>query len=336
MHLEIVVPGLFPDRESFPGAPRLAAFELLLARGRRLKSESRDLENWLAKVFHLEKDSLPAGALTALACGQDPGAHCWLRADPVHLRAERDRVLLLPSQGFDLSGAEAEALAAALAPLLSGILTLFPFKPDQWCLRIERNDACEGSRHPPIQLAGANVDPDLPGKRWHPLLTEIQMALYAHPVNTERERRGEPVVNSVWLWGGGAIPAAARGPWQSVSTDDPAAQGLARLAGMRCRACGPGAEEWLARAPEDGRHLVLLDNLRGARASGDSGALAAGLLALEDRWFMPLLAALKAGRVGMVTVQVPDAGASFETVRGDLRRFWRRARPLSAYGAHPS
>ena len=34
----------------------------------------------------------------------------------------------------------------------------------------------------------------------------------------------------------------------------------------------------------------------------------------------------------MLTVHVPDAGASFETVRGDLRRFWRRPRPLAEYG----
>jgi hypothetical protein len=28
---------------------------------------------------------------------------------------------------------------------------------------------------------------------------------------------------------------------------------------------------------------------------------------------------------------VPDAAASFETVRGDLHRFWRRRRPLAEY-----
>ena len=38
------------------------------------------------------------------------------------------------------------------------------------------------------------------------------------------------------------------------------------------------------------------------------------------------------GRVGMVTVHVPDSlGASFETVRGDLRRFWRRPKALEKY-----
>jgi hypothetical protein len=48
--------------------------------------------------------------------------------------------------------------------------------------------------------------------------------------------------------------------------------------------------------------------------------------------FAPLLAALRGGRVGMVTLHVPDSlGASFETVRGDLRRFWRRPRALEKY-----
>jgi hypothetical protein len=44
-----------------------------------------------------------------------------------------------------------------------------------------------------------------------------------------------------------------------------------------------------------------------------------------------LLEALRSDRVGMVTVHAPDSGRSYETVRGDLRRFWRRSRPLAAY-----
>ena len=45
---------------------------------------------------------------------------------------------------------------------------------------------------------------------------------------------------------------------------------------MRHRAPGAGAAEWLERAPEDGRHLVVLDSLRGALALGDAEALRAG------------------------------------------------------------
>ena len=329
MHVELVVPALFSAEDAAP-AP---AAELLLARGRRTGGEAESPEQWLARAFNIDGNSLPAGALTAFSAGLATDGGAWLRADPVHLRADRDRLLMMPSQAFELSQLEADALAGALAPLLAGKFTLHVVRPDQWCLRMDQKEESASTR-PPIEFAGANVDPHLPPKLWHPLLTELQMALYEHAVNTVREARGAPVVNSLWLWGAGKLPAAATGPWQSVSAEDPVALGLARLAGMRHRSPGTGAEEWLARAPEEGRHLVLLEDLRGARALGDYDAFQQRLAALEARWFAPLLAALRAGRIGMATIRVPDAGLSFETVRGDLPRFWRRPRPLSGYANH--
>ena len=334
MHLELVVPALFPA-EGLPPAS-LPALELLLARGRRRHSLAGDLECWLARAFGLagqsaESIDVPAGALTALAHGLDPGSGMWLRADPVHLRAERDRVLLVPNQAFAVSAGEAQALTGALAPLLAGKFELHAVRPDQWCLRIAGREKSAFNAKSPISLAGADIDPHLPPKSWHPLLTEIQMALYDNPVNTTREQRGDPVINSLWLWGAGRLPAAASGPWQSLSANDAVATGLARSAGIRHRAPGAGAAEWLGRAEDDGRHLLVLDELRGAHALADLDALARQLRALEEKWFAPLLAALKAGRIGMLTIHVPEAAASFETVRGDLNRFWRRRRPLAEY-----
>ena len=305
---------------------------MLLARGRRTSVKAGNLEDWLCRSFGIDEgSSIPAGALTAHAHGLNPGPDLWLRADPIHLRAGRDHVLLMPNQAFSITATEAEGLAAALTPWLAGKFALHAVRPDQWCLRIEGQGQSEASAKPPIDLAGANIDPHLPPKHWHPLLTELQMALYEHPANTTREERGEPVINSVWLWGAGRLPAAASGPWQSVSADDPVALGLGRLAGMRHRAPGAGAADWLERAPEEGRHLVALDSLRGVRALGDLDALAKRLQELESNWFAPLLAALKSGRIGMLTIHIPEAAASFETARGDLRRFWRRPRPLATY-----
>ncbi|MGH8722073.1 MAG: hypothetical protein ACREU4_08820, partial [Burkholderiales bacterium] len=52
---------------------------------------------------------------------------------------------------------------------------------------------------------------------------------------------------------------------------------------------------------------------------------------LDAEWFAPLLAALKRRRNGMLTQHLPDAGRAYETVRSDLRRFWRRPRPLQSH-----
>lgn len=335
MHVELLVPALFHAQA---GAARTPALEMLLARGRRTAHEAGTLEDGYGVAFGQSGQPLPAGALTALACGLEPGNAHWMRADPVHLHADRDRLLLVPSQGFALADEEAQPLVAALNAHFAGEFSLQAPHPDVWCLRSARDMPV--SLRPPLEVAGRSVDPELPDKRWHALLNELQMALYQHPVNTAREARGEPVVNGVWLWGAGRLPAAealhgARA-WQSVSADDPLALGLARLAGVRHRAPGETAAHWLERAPEDGHHLVVLDALRGAGSMGDAQALERRLQRLEDAWFAPLLAALRAGRAGMLTIRVPDAGAAFETTQADLRRFWRRPKPLAAYATSPA
>ena len=325
MHVELVVPALFRSGAAVPAA------EMLLARGRRSNSAPATLEAWQARAFGLPDAPLPAGALTALACGLEPGETHWMRADPVHLRADRDRVLLFPGTAFGLAQEEAEALAAALNAHYAGQFTLHAVRPDAWCL--QGGSELAVSARAPAEIAGRSVDAELPDKRWHALLNEIQMAMYQHPVNTARESRGDPVVNSLWLWGAGRLPAAARCAWLSVSAEDPVVLGLARLAGVRHRAPGAGAESWLDRAPENGRHLVVLDALRAAGGTGDDATPAHRLQDMEREWFLPLLLALRSARIGMLTVHVPDAGATFETDRGDLRRFWRRARPLADYAA---
>lgn len=333
MHCELVVPALFASRE----VPHLSALELLLARGRPAREQALPLEPWLAQAFGLAERFPPAGAMTVLAHGANggspPGDFCWLRADPVHLRIERDRLTLIPSAGFNISRDEAEAFAATLNRHFGDEPKIFPLRPDRWCLRSAGEIALDASA--PVELAGQEADANLPrgadAARWHALMNEVQMALHDHPVNRQREERGEPAVNSVWFWGAGRLPAAARGPWHSVTADEPVVSGLSRLAGLRHRALPATAGDWLERAPEDGRHLVVLDALRGALALGGADSHAERLAEMEAHWFAPLLEALRRGRIGMITVRAPDAGASHETVRGDLRRFWRRTRPLSAY-----
>nr|MDA8110167.1 hypothetical protein [Betaproteobacteria bacterium] len=304
--------------------------------GRAAHEERRSLERWLGDAFGLEENELPAGALSVLAAGGEPGAHAWLRADPVHLRLARDELRLVPADGFHLSREEAEALCAALNGHFRGELDFHALQPERWCARLLAGEALIETPAP-LEIAGANVDAHLPagpgGARWRALLNEVQMLLHAHPMNEARERRGEPVVNSVWLWGAGRLPAKLAARWRSLAADDPLALGLARRAGLAHGPLPASAEAWLARLPEDGRHLAVLDGLRAPAGLADADAYSARLQALEARWFAPLLAALRAGRIGMLSVHVPDAeeALSVETARGDLRRFWRRPRAVGDY-----
>jgi hypothetical protein len=295
VHVELIVPRLLEA----PQAARLPALELLLARARCTTSDPQSILSWLGEAFGV--DPLPAGALTANAAG------FWLRADPVHLRVMRDSLVLVPVSG--LSAAEAQQLVETLNRHFAGTHEFRVEHPDRWVVRT-KPAALDAA--PTDEVAGKDIDAHLPGGKWPALLNEIQMALHDHPVNEGREI----AVNGVWLWGAGELPAKAESPWRSVTAGDPVALGLARAAGIGHRAPPHSAVQWLDGMPEDGRHLVMLQ---------------APHEALEADWFAPLLAALRSGRIGMLTLHAPEAGLAFESARSDLRRFWRRPRAVSSH-----
>lgn len=314
MHLELIVPGLLAS----PPLPRLPALELLAARGRASRDEPLASERWLARACDVDDDPPAAGAFTALAAGREPGDAWWLRADPVHLDLGAEGLSLTPAAALAIEQAETEALIAALNRHFADAFAFVAESPQRWCLRaaaempVDAAAPAESGQHP-----GSLLPQGAGARQALAFLTELQMVLHDHPVNQARGQRGEPAINSIWLWGAGRLPHAARAPWQSLCSDDPLALGLARLAGIRHAPVPAGAAPWLEQAPREGRHLCLL------------APSAAPCESLEQRWFGPLLRALREDRIGMVTVRIPDAGEAWETTRADLRRFWRRPRPLA-------
>jgi hypothetical protein len=326
LHAELALPGLF----GAAAATRLPALELLLARGRRARASAGGFHAWLREAFELGEGPLAAGALTILGGGGDAGDACWVRADPVHLQLMRERMLVVPPQAFELSREEADAMSEALNRHFAGTLEIAAVQPRRWSARLREDGAIESRE--PLEMAGAQVSIELP-TRWHALANEAQMVLHSHPQNEAREARGAFAVNSLWLWGAGRAPKGARCAWQSVAADDPLVLGAARLAGARPRALPRAAAEWLERLPKEGRHLAVADALRAPLALGDAEGLRAALEALERDWFAPLLAALREGRIGMLTLHAPEGEQAMrcETVRGDLRRFWRLAKPVASY-----
>jgi hypothetical protein len=110
---------------------------------------------------------------------------------------------------------------------------------------------------------------------------------------------------------------------------------LARAAGKRHAPLPGTARPWLDTAGNSGVEAVILDSLRAPAACGDSVAWRAELEKLEREWFAPLLAALRSGSIGMLTLHAPGIARTnvAETTRQDLRHFWRRRRPLAAYAA---
>jgi hypothetical protein len=175
----------------------------------------------------------------------------------------------------------------------------------------------------PYAARGTEIASKLPSgadaTRFCALMNEAQMLLHEQPVNTEREARGAPVANSVWFWGGGTLAVPSARPFSTVLADDSLARGLALAAGIPERRLPSNAETMLSALPKEGRALIVVDSPPSA--------------ALERDWFLPLVASLKSGRIGMLTLHLcgADSLLEVETVRSDLRHFWRLRKPLSSY-----
>jgi len=328
MHCNLYVPDFFPA-EGLPPSDSLAAAETLIARGRRRRMTPVSTEAWLFERFGVARQrDWPVAPYTLLADGGAPERNYWRFIDPVHLRVGRDSLVLADGAAFQVSRAESEALVETLNRHFGQTMLFYPMRPARWYVRLEK--APDMQTTPAAAARGLAIDETLPSgpdaMRFHALMNEAQMLLHEHPVNAGREARGEPALNSIWFWGGGVIDAGRARPFSMVFGDDPLARGLALAAEIPARALPKNADSALAALGDEGLVLVVLDAPREAQ-------LRERRTALERDWFAPLFAALKSGRIGMLTLQLcgADSLLEVETVRSDLRYFWRRRKPLSAY-----
>ncbi len=340
MNVHLIIPALLPlQGDAAPPAvePHLPALETLLARGRRTRGEADHLEGWLCAQFGVARQhDWPVAPYAFAGEGGQPGTDYWLRADPVHLVVATDQLVLADAEAALLSRQEAEALVETMNLHFSGQDMLFyPLRPDAWYLRLAQAPELQTT---PIGAArGRAIDALLPAgadaKRWHACLNEIQMLLHEHAVNEARDARGAPVINSVWLWGGGTLATPSRRAFARLRSADPFASGLVQAAGGAAPAPLPSAREWLAQTAREGVEALLLDELRAPAARNDAVTWRAHLEALERSWFAPLLEALRAGRIGMLTLHAIGAQGvlDVEATRQDLRRFWRARKPLGAW-----
>ena len=315
MHVRLLLTGFSP--RPAPGA-RHPALERLLARGRRTRAPWLSLDHWLLEGFGIDTgDSLPSAPFALRGDGGEPGDAYWVHADPVHLAAGNTQVGVTGAQALALDRAEAEVFADVINTHFKGVLQVFPLRPDRWYARIDSPPAGSPAPLAEVLARGIELGPaNTAALGWHALMNELQMLLFEHPLNLAREARGALPVNGVWLWGGGRESKIDGRPLRSVFADSPLAAGLAAAAAVR-HAPLPHAVQPVLDPATDGVTLVVHEHADADR--------------IERDWMQPLTDALRRERIGMLTVHLVagDEVLSVENTRGDLRRFWRRPRPLA-------
>jgi hypothetical protein len=256
----------------------------------------------------------------------------WLRADPVHLRLERDAVTLHDATMLGVTRAEADALVAALRALFAPDLELHAPAPDRWYARVAAGEL--PATTPLAAARGRNVFGMLPrgtGRfNWPSAITEAQMVMSGHDVNAQREAAGLPAINSVWFWGEGIAPAGLPRAYSEVYASEPFAAGLAALSGARLHAV-PHAIGGLDLVAANESILVVLDDLGAPLHRVDSESWRKRADALDDTWFRELGDAI--ARFGRVRLVLPsEKGTRIATLTAAARRRWyRRSRPLAAH-----
>lgn len=334
MRCTVYIPHLISPRESaHPGLPAVRAphLEMLLARAEYTHSAGSDPGALLCQAFGIarQQDS-PLAPILAWHHGLAAHSNYWLCATPAHLDAQRNALVLPDPARLDITAAESYALVATLAEhLRAENISMHAPQPGLWFLCCATPPRMTTSALDTV--IGRDVRTFLPqGKdalRWHRILTEIQMLLHAHPVNEVRESRGKLSVNSVWLWGGGTLPASNPAIYTAAYSDEDTICALAHHAGCTVK---PAAEHIALRAEVTGNHFFSTQLLTRTLRNGDVQAWSDAVTMLDRNWFQPLISTLKSRQLECLHIISPNSAESHQFLLSpwDLWKLWRKNRYL--------
>jgi hypothetical protein len=330
--LTLIVPGLIWTRQALADLTydlALPALAMLLGRGRLSRHPPRSTAETLAEIAGL-RAPLPAAALRRLALGRHPGDFEWLCLDPVRLRFTQRTIIVDDPQSLNLSHEESAALAVALAPTFAALGELEVISPQAWNLRLSAGAPPFHALPEASGRAASAIPLDPAYAAWRHAIGEAQVQLHAHPVTRARDAAGQPLANSLWPWGGGRLPevdgrAGANGH-QMLWSDDPVAQGLARLLRIDCAALPARLND-----TESRRTLAICDALDYPARTGDALAWRDELARFEADWLAPALDALRDGRLEGLRLFAPGelATTELQVSRSDLWKFWRKPAALT-------
>lgn len=291
------------------------------------ESCSDDYYRLLIELFGI---SLPVDVeypVAALSYFSDTGqrADYCLRADPVHLSASGEGVVLLDDAMIVLERAEAESIAIDLQPYFEELeAELHIPHPARWYLCFHEAPRIQTTPLP--EVIGRDVGMALPAgpdrTRWRQLFNEIQMVLYTSSVNETRTRQGRLPVNSLWFWGPGPMPEQGKTDFDYCFSDDPFVRGLAALHDIPAAGLPASASDALEQAGEV-RHVLVTDGrARQHQSYGNAAAWLGYVESLENDWLQPLEREIKRGRLQQL--EILTNGTRFSYRRRHRWRLWRR------------
>ena len=332
LSVTVLAPGLAEsfagyDAGAFTKAPALSRF---LSRSQRRPFAARSLEEAAFSLFNrrVAEHALPVAPYSWLADSSEALPGYCLRADPVHLQVDTRGLILFDAATFPFSKEESQALSNSVADFLS---------QDGWHLSashrqrwyLSGGDRQQLLTRPLSRVRGKSVGDVLPrgedAPAWLNRCNELQMLMNSHPVNQQRAARALPLVNSVWIWGGGVFTDKTERSYSRVFADDALVRGLGQHDGALCEAEPQQVQRLIQRLGKNERALLVLDACSAPAAYQDFHQWNRAVERYERDCFAPLMRALAMRRLQMLEL-FPLNGYRYRMSFRQAWLFWRRSR----------
>ena len=237
LELHIVVPGMcgpLAELQTLENNSTVNSWIKCLSRS-VITPSSASASGVLSSILNLPtSNNFPAATFAMLTQESYDESQHYMFADPVHLQADIDHAILTSSDDLDLQVNESDTFCNMLNEHFNQDDLFFQcINKDQWVVASKKKIQLDTT--PLTETIGRNVNFLLPkGKDsagWNRVLTEAQMLMHSHDINTVRESAGQQSINSVWFHGSGDLPGSSDQSSVCVCSNDMALEGVASHAG---------------------------------------------------------------------------------------------------------
>lgn len=324
-HLHLLIPDLLATNAVVSPDLALPALGKLLSRA---EAKTWEYPHFHSSLFHLfgfppsPPETLPIAALSRLIDGTTDD-NLYLRADPVYLQADRDRLVLFDAHNAGtISHAEAAQIMHELNEFYAeeGLIFSAPH-PKRWYVQL--TEPPEVTLYSVYDATGHDIRNYMPTGahqlRWRNRINEIQMLLHQSPVNAARLARHQLPINSLWFWGAGQLPAAIAPSWQQVWGHEEISQGLALHAQLPYLPLPTQIADCLEKLPVGDYLSIITPN------SLELLDREQWLISLEKNWFHPLLTCLTRHQLDSLWIYTCQDKVFKITLRS-LQKFWCKSR----------
>ena len=346
--VHIIVPGIcgpLCETESLKQSNTVGQWVQRLCHSEEQASYS-NLDDAITGIFGLQtgEGDLPSAALLMKANNRYAADRYYIQAAPVHLQADLDQAVLTPAADITISEEEATALCEALNKHFDEDgLSFDMLSKDQWV--VSSTEEIQIMTTSLSEAVGRNINFLLPrGERsasWKKILTEAQMLMHSHEVNSRRNDSGLLTINSLWFYGAGRLPGLqGKGSQEDKSEEfticsrDDIFKGIASVIGCDFQQC-VSVEEFTDYLRSVGysefdtrKHVLHLPALEHVVNYTDVTLWMQHLEELLTQWVYPLMSYAAQHDIRMVLY--PCNGKQYRFSKHDRWKFWRRGE-LSTY-----